>query len=715
MPDSGFGSISLPGRAAANKALGRGGQAIQIISLPNNLKNIAKALRLSGEITQVSTNGIVRIETPEGRIDAQVKNPRALQNSLQSGQPIDIEIPPGRPPQQAILKPPTLEISTPQNSGRQPQGITPPSAQNIPATNIPQTNNGTRDNYIKPENNFLSTSRTQPIQTYTVRPVQNIQQAAPLQQDATVRLLAVPPAQAQQIATDFIQTLQTQPAAITRIPFTANLIAENSQTQLLNSALQIKTPPLQNISVPLTPTIQSTPQSILTNAFLQPAVTAQPIINIAPQQTAPSNIVSLQPILNTAAPLQSNALLTPEIAQPLLQNIPLASNNRATPVNTQTSVQTPIQTSLTPAPIIFDPKNPIPIQNTALAKIDIQIVTVQPPQAVITATSLPNSNTTTIHQSTQAIPQSQVIPAATNFTPPLVNTNNNAVTMTAQVTGFTAQGLPLVTLPTAGRVMPQSFVMQFNSSNLQLGSQLQITTQNPVLIQQAQTVQPTNPLLKGFQWPAIQQLHNILLQISPQAASSLLRALPTPTNATQIAPAAMMFIAAVKSGDIAQFLGQNKAEMIQRAGRETILRALSQDTTTSSTRTVEAASSGEWRAVPLPMFWEGEIQQINLYTRREFQEDDKADSDNKGQTRFIFDLELSRMGAMQIDGYLKDQRLDLIIRSQNTFSEPMQQTMRQAYSNALDQTLLNGELNFQGSTKHWVHVLEQEEQLGVNV
>jgi len=261
--------------------------------------------------------------------------------------------------------------------------------------------------------------------------------------------------------------------------------------------------------------------------------------------------------------------------------------------------------------------------------------------------------------------------------------------------------------------MPQSFVMQYNSNNLVVGSQIQITTKNPVLVAQAQTAQTINPLMRGFQWPALNQLHQSLLQISPQAASSLLRTLPTPSNAQQIAPAAMMFIAAVKSGNIAQFIGQNKNDMMEKAGKENILRALSQDSS-SATRAAEPASSGEWRAVPLPMFWEGEIQKVSLYTRHEFQDDNQKDDKKGNQTRFVFDLELSRMGEMQIDGYLKDQRLDLIIRSQNAFSEPMQQTMRQSYSNALDHTDLNGELNFQGSTKHWVHVLEQQEQLGVD-
>jgi hypothetical protein len=275
--------------------------------------------------------------------------------------------------------------------------------------------------------------------------------------------------------------------------------------------------------------------------------------------------------------------------------------------------------------------------------------------------------------------------------------------------------LPLVTTQWPGSPLPQSFILQHNSSNLSLGTQLQVNVKTPPAPQLLPLQNLSNPLLRGFQWPAIDDLYNSLLQISPQAAASLGRSLPSPTNAFQIAPAAMMFIAAVKSGDLGQFLGQNKLDLLQRSGRDNILSRLTQaDAATSRAPTAEAGSSGDWRAVPLPMFWEGEIHKITLYTRNENQNNQQQDKEN-GQTRFIFDLSLSRMGDVQLDGLLRDGRLDLVIRTQHAFSEPMQQTMRRAYTTALDHTDLRGDLNFQGSTKNWVHVLEKKEQLGVNV
>lgn len=708
----GFGNISQPGKTAAQQALGRGGQLIQIISVPKQLSNVAKAIRLAGEITHFGKAGVIRITTTEGEVEAKVKGNKPLQQ----GQKVEVEIPPGRPPRQATLRQPTSPVPE-QQTGR--------GTLNTPAPTVP------RDNFVRPETNFLRPEgHTPPVRGQSIPPeirqqlaqqvtANNITaqpQPRPLTTEAVVRLLSVPPVQAQAIATEFAQTLTVQPAALARVPFTANLIVQNVQGEQTSTLLQIKSPPAPQ--TPLIQTTQNTPQPVLNNNFFQTPIITQTQIIPPPQTppTSPLQIITPQ-ITNAPQVIPATQLLPAASAQTILQ----------TPPVTAQQLTQPIQTTLTPTPVTFDPANPVRIPTSTIERIDIQVVRITPPSVLITTpspaiTPATTPVTPTISATTPPITQiqtpiisstpqaAQIIPATTQFTQPLVSANT-AATVTAKVTGFTAQGLPLVTVPWPGRSIPQSFVMQFNSNNLQLGSQIQIIPKTPVMLPVARAI---NPLLQGFQWPALDQLYSTLAQISPQAAASMTRTLPTPTSAAQIGPAAMMFIAAVKSGDIGGWLGERKIDLIQRANRDNILSRLVQDTSSQTTRTAEPASSGEWRAVPLPMFWEGEIQKITLYTRRE-DNGQQQDQDENGQTRFIFDLSLSRMGDVQLDGLLRDKRLDLVVRTQNAFSQPMQQTMRQAYTNALDHTELHGDLNFQGNTNNWIHVLEKEEQLGVEV
>ncbi len=680
MSDSGFSHISAPARPASQNGNGRGPQLVQIIKLPEALANTAKALRLEGEITQKNKDGTVRIHTEKGDIDVKVKG----QNTTRKGQRLEIEIPAGRPAKQATIRQATIkqtsnrQISTPSPQQSSTPTVETPRAHVPENTGRPHTTNTTPRLRPSLPQQPLPPSLQENTAQVAKTPAQTQAQARPLMIDSTIRLIGIPPAQAQSIATATTQTLETLTGTLQRLEATATLIAQNATDKISD----ILTKP-QATSLHSKPITQ--PQPIANKGFFQ-ALTSPQIQNsiaLIPPTTSSNNaiqITGLPPLTNT-------------------QSIPASMTSPAVSTSPQTA-------SIAPAPIAFNLENPAILTSSCLGKVDVQVRKITPPNIILSA------QTTSI----KSTPIST--PAATQFTPQITSANN-AVTLTAQVTGFTSGNLPLVTMKWPGSILPQSFTLQFNSNNLQLGTQLQIipkglTAALPT-ITSASGVQTTNPLLQGFQWPAIDALYNGLSQISAQSANTLTRALPNAGSPAQIAPAAMMFIAAIRSGDFSSWLGDKNIDLLQRIGGESILSRLTQGSGgTMPAPTAESSPSGEWRAIPLPMFWEGEIHRITLYTR---QEDQNEKQDNKGndQTRFIFDLSLSRIGDVQLDGLLQDKRLDLIIRTQNAFSPPMQQTMRYAYSTALNSTDLNGDLSFQGSTQNWVHVLQKDKSLGVEV
>ena len=84
-------------------------------------------------------------------------------------------------------------------------------------------------------------------------------------------------------------------------------------------------------------------------------------------------------------------------------------------------------------------------------------------------------------------------------------------------------------------------------------------------------------------------------------------------------------------------------------------------------------------------------------------------------TRFVMDLSLTRMGEVQLDGIVRGQRLDLIVRTQMPVSESMQEAMKKAYADALDGSNIYGELGFQGDLKQWVRVLSREDVVTASV
>ena len=341
-----------------------------------------------------------------------------------------------------------------------------------------------------------------------------------------------------------------------------------------------------------------------------------------------------------------------------------------------------------------------------IAQLDVQLSQVLPPNVILNKITPPGEALRLPVPATLKLPQ-------------VILTQARPATLTAQVTGFTPQNLPLVTLQWPGAPLPQSFVLQFNAGNLQLGSQIQLQPQNltPAAPQNLQTgaLPSLSNFLQSGQWPALEEVYQSLLQASPAAAQTMARMLPSPAIPAQLGPAALFFIAAVRAGDITSWMGERKTDLLQRLGKGALTNRLSQDISNLGRAGAEGTgSSSEWRATPLPLFWEGEIHKMALYVKQDSgNAGDGSETADKRQTRFIFDLTLSRMGEVQLDGLLRGKRLDLVVRTQNAFSASMQQALRQGYAKALSDTDIYGELSFQGDPRYWVRVLKGKEALGV--
>lgn len=103
------------------------------------------------------------------------------------------------------------------------------------------------------------------------------------------------------------------------------------------------------------------------------------------------------------------------------------------------------------------------------------------------------------------------------------------------------------------------------------------------------------------------------------------------------------------------------------------------------------------------MQWGQDVQKIALYYKGERGEDAEESKGGK-HTRFIFDLNLSRMGKVQLDGLFRGDRLDLILRTQELFSRAMQIQLKTSYAEAIGATGLQGDISFQNDPQSWVTV-----------
>lgn len=305
---------------------------------------------------------------------------------------------------------------------------------------------------------------------------------------------------------------------------------------------------------------------------------------------------------------------------------------------------------------------------------------------------------------------------------------------TALVIGRTPDGMPVLSLfsgTDTGNRPPPLYALQFRAANLPGGSFIHYIPQTTGAAIPAATAANQQAAQTGIQaptlplpisaaphWPAFEELIQTLQQTSPQTAQAVSNTIPNPANPAAMAPAILFFVAAMRGGDIQSWLGEKALEILRRAGKADISGRLTREASTLARMAAEPVSQ-DWRTLSLPLYWNGDVQKLQLYYRhdRPPQKDDK-DTPEKQGTRFIFDLALDRMGNVQLDGLhrpanaattdaainAKNGRLDLILRTVRPVSDTMQQKMRQTYYSALTQAGIHGELQFQGTPERFLKI-----------
>ncbi|MCK6418065.1 MAG: hypothetical protein L6Q57_03890 [Alphaproteobacteria bacterium] len=245
-----------------------------------------------------------------------------------------------------------------------------------------------------------------------------------------------------------------------------------------------------------------------------------------------------------------------------------------------------------------------------------------------------------------------------------------------------------------------------------------LTPAHGVMPQDVSSTAPLPPLAVPFSikpdiWPLMNELNTALQNASAPVALALRNMVPNPANPTQIGPAALFFIAVVRSGDLGAWLGERASDTLRRAGRSDLLSRLSQESGQMA-RTFNDAPTGEWRTAALPLMIDQTIYKMALHIRREDDPEQHNDESKGGHTRFLFDLDFGRLGPLQVDGLLRGPRLDLILRSQQPFAPHMREDMRRLYTRALAETKLEGEIGFQSHPDQWVNVTAQRQNMQIS-
>jgi hypothetical protein len=262
-------------------------------------------------------------------------------------------------------------------------------------------------------------------------------------------------------------------------------------------------------------------------------------------------------------------------------------------------------------------------------------------------------------------PPGGALPAA----PPLAATAG-APTIAATVTGHQAGAATVVTADGVELTLPNAHPLPTGSSLL-----LEVTNLRPPL-----TGPDGAPLsfLAGGRWEALHDALSLLNQIDPALVRHVLdTAIPNP--GPRMGATMLFLLSAVFSGDVRRFLGGEALRQLGRTAdgvRERVGREFGQ-----LQRTATDASGQDWRVFYIPILTEEGLEQIRFMLHRQDEEGGGAEGD--AGTRFMIEVNMSRLGPIQFDGLTRQKHLDLVVRTQRPFPEQMVDEIRSIFGNTI--------------------------------
>jgi len=192
-------------------------------------------------------------------------------------------------------------------------------------------------------------------------------------------------------------------------------------------------------------------------------------------------------------------------------------------------------------------------------------------------------------------------------------------------------------------------------------------------------------------WPEIEETVRVLHEAAPSGVTG---ATTIPQPGVKLASGLLFFLAALSGGDMSRWLGGQAVQTLKAAGRENLLARLGQDFGQLS-RHVESGGA-DWRLFLIPLLDGSQVQQIRFFERHGSR--GRGGDQGEGEaTRFVLEIELSRLGDMQIDGLVRDKRFDLMLRTRRPLPDVMRHDIIEIFTDANDAAGYVGTIGFQAS------------------
>ena len=303
------------------------------------------------------------------------------------------------------------------------------------------------------------------------------------------------------------------------------------------------------------------------------------------------------------------------------------------------------------------------------------------------ATSSANvlSGTTSVSPSTPTLPNGAALTLRINAAAPPAGilepatATGGTVTFTATVTGHTPAGQPIARVDGAELTLAVT-------SPLPVGSRLSLEL---LSLQPALRTSGNPPPAPIAPWQTLREVMAILQSgdsaMTRQAAEVLI-----PTVGPRLAPGMLFFLSAVLTGDVRRVLGDEAHRLLSRSAPG-VLERLSGDL--SQMQRLASDSTGpDWRSFFIPINTGTGLEQVRFHLYKG--EDETADGDGRVGIRFVIEVNMSRLGAFQFDGFARHDQVDLVVKTHSELPDTMRNDIRGIYTNTLSAMGFAGNIAF---------------------
>lgn len=156
----------------------------------------------------------------------------------------------------------------------------------------------------------------------------------------------------------------------------------------------------------------------------------------------------------------------------------------------------------------------------------------------------------------------------------------------------------------------------------------------------------------GF--PALDQALAVLDKAAPALAQQM-RSTLAPGTAPALAGTLLFLLGALYRG---AWPGEAVDHALTAAGQDRLRQKLGADVAELGRLSTDE-STGEWQVLTVPLLSGAAVEPLRLYVRRRGAAPDTPEDG----ARFVLEAELSRLGAMQLDGMVRGRRLDVVLRT----------------------------------------------------